>query len=240
VASFVWGLVADILGAVAIGLVVAFLLSFVFKETNNRYIKIFTSILTVMLAYLICEHLGFSGPIAAVICGLFYATGIARLKNKGMDHKTKEIHELFYDFWGVIDNLLNGILFLLVGLLFVDIRNLDGFSGTGILVIIIGAILINTIARTIGVFGNVALVKKLPLDMSKSSFTVFFTWAGLKGGLCLALVMGTGTSLSNDTYSVFLVATYAIVLFTTVFQGLTVGKVYEKLKPAKAETQKWR
>jgi len=240
VASFVWGLVADILGAVVVGLMVAFLLSFVFKQTNNRYIKIFTSILTVMLAYLICEHLGFSGPIAAVICGLFYATGIARLQNKGMDQKTKEIHELFYDFWGVIDNLLNGILFLLVGLLFVDIRNLDGFSGTEILVIITSAILINTIARTIGVFGNVALAKKLPLNMSKSGFTVFFTWAGLKGGLCLALVMGTGTSLSNDTYNVFLVATYAIVLFTTVFQGLTVGKVYEKLKPTPGETQKWR
>lgn len=229
-ASFAWGLTTDILGAVVVGLVVAFLLSFVFKQTNNRYIKIFTSILTVMLAYLICEHLGFSGPIAAVICGLFYATGIARLQRKGLDEQTKEIHDLFYDFWGVLDNLLNGILFLLVGLLFVDIRNMEGFSTMEILVTIIGAILINTMARVVGVFGNVALAKKMPLDMSKFGFTVFFTWAGLKGGLCLALVMGTGTVLASDTYNIFLVATYAIVLFTTVFQGLTVGKVYQKLK----------
>jgi len=228
-ASFVWGLIADILGAVAVGLIVALLLSFVFKYTKNRYIKTFTSILTVMSAYLICEHLGFSGPIAAVICGLFYATGIARLQKKGLNEQTKEIHDLFYDFWGVIDNLLNGILFLLVGLLFVDIRNMEGFSTIGILATVIGAILINTMARTAGVFGNVLFVKKLPLDMSKISFTVFFTWAGLKGGLCLALVMGTRTALASETYNIFLVATYAIVLFTTVFQGLTVGKVYEKL-----------
>ncbi len=100
----------------------------------------------------------------------------------------------------------------------------------GILVTIIGAILINTMARVVGVFGNIALAKKLPLDMSKFGFTVFFTWAGLKGGLCLALVMGTGTVLASDTYNIFLIATYAIVLFTTVFQGLTVGKVYQKLK----------
>ncbi|OFV69033.1 cation:proton antiporter [Acetobacterium wieringae] len=228
--SFVWGLFADILGAVAVGLIVALLLSVVFKQTKNRYIKIFTSILTVMTAYLICEYLGFSGPIAAVICGLFYATGIARLQKRGMDEEIQEIHDLFYDFWGVIDNLLNGVLFLLVGLLFVDIRNLEGFSNVGILIILIGSILINTIARTAGVFGNVVFVKNLPLKMSKFSFTVFFTWAGLKGGLCLALVMGTGTSLAADTYSIFLIATYAIVLFTTVFQGLTVGKAYERLK----------
>ncbi len=44
------------------------------------------------------------------------------------------------------------------------------------------------------------------------------------------LVMGTGTSLATDTDSVFLIATYAIVLFTTVVQGLTVGKAYERLK----------
>lgn len=228
--GFVWGLTTDILGAIGVGLIVSFLLFQIFKYAKNRYIKVLTSILTVMLAYLICEHLEFSGPIAAVICGLFYATGIARQQKKGLDQETREVHDLFYAFWSVIDNLLNGILFLLVGLLFVDLRSLAGFTTAGILGIVVGAILINTISRAAGVFGNVVFEKKLPLEMTKSRFTIFFTWAGLKGGLCLALVMGTGTSLSSATYNVFLIATYAIVFFTTVVQGLTVGKAYQKLK----------
>ena len=66
--------------------------------------------------------------------------------------------------------------------------------------------------------------------MKKSKFTIFFTWAGLKGGLCLALVMGTGTSLAPKTYDLFLLSTYSIVLFTTLFLGLTIGKAYIKLK----------
>lgn len=228
--GFVWGLTTDILGAIGVGLIVSFLLFQIFRYSQNRYIKVLTSILTVMLAYLICEHLGFSGPIAAVICGLFYATGIAGQQKKGVDLKNWEVHDLFYAFWSVIDNLLNGILFLLVGLLFADVRNFNGFTITGVLGIAVGAIFINSISRAVGVLGNVVFAKNLPLDMSKFSYTFFFTWAGLKGGLCLALVMGTGTSLSAETYNIFLVATYAIVLFTTVFQGLTVGKVYEKLK----------
>lgn len=118
----------------------------------------------------------------------------------------------------------------MVGLIFVDIKNLHDFTPLVIIEIVIGAIIINTISRTIGVTGTVAFTKKLPFDMKKSNFTIFSTWTGLKGVLCLALVMGTITSLNPTTYSLFLIATYAIVLFTTLFQGMTVGKVYLKLK----------
>ena len=183
-----------------------------------------------MSAYLLCEYLGFSGPIAAVICGLYYASGIARLQRKGLDKSIQDIHDLFYSFWNVIDNLLNGILFLLVGLLFVNIKDFNTLSISLIISIGIGAILINTLSRFAGVGTIVVFDKKLPFDMKKSKFTVFFTWAGLKGGLCLALAMGTGTSLSASSYNIVLVCTYAIVIFTTVFQGMTVGKAYAKLK----------
>jgi CPA1 family monovalent cation:H+ antiporter len=52
------------------------------------------------------------------------------------------------------------------------------------------------------------------------------TWAGLKGGLCLALIMGSSKLMEQSTYNLFVIATYFIVLFTTVVQGLTVGKGY--------------
>ncbi|MGL4606801.1 MAG: cation:proton antiporter [Eubacteriaceae bacterium] len=227
VMSFISGLLMDILGAVAIAGVISFFCFLVFKYSNNRFLKMFSSILTVMLSYLLCEYFGFSGPIAAVICGLFYASGIYFLEKKGVTEEVKEMHGLFYDFWEVIDNLLNGILFLLVGLLFVDVVKLDLST---ILLVGFGAIVVNTIARAAGVVVPGSLAKTLPLEMKKKNFVAFFSWAGLKGGLCLALVMGTATTLKIETYNVFLIATYAIVFFTTLFQGLTIGTAYLKLK----------
>ncbi|UYO62062.1 cation:proton antiporter [Acetobacterium wieringae] len=242
VMSFTWGLTTEILGAVAVGFVVSFLLFEVFKRSNDNFIKIFTSILTVMLSYLICEYLVFSGPIAAVICGLYYATAIAGLQRNNHICMTEELRDLFYSFWSVVDNLLNGILFLLVGVLLLNIKNINTLSVGMIFTIAIGSILFNTIARLAGVYASMIFNKNPPKSkgMPNHRFIAFMTWAGLKGGLCLALIMGTSISLATPTYNLFLVATYAIVLFTTVVQGLSVGKGYiwlsgngSKVKPQK-------
>jgi len=228
VMSFTWGLTTEILGAVAVGFVVSFLLFEVFKRSNDNFIKIFTSILTVMLAYLICEYFVFSGPIAAVICGLYYASGIAGLQRNNHICMTEELYNLFYSFWSVVDNLLNGILFLLVGVILLNIKNINTLSVGMIFIIAIGAIVFNTIARMLGVYASMIFNKNPPKDkgMKNIKFITFMTWAGLKGGLCLALIMGTSISLATPTYNLFLVATYAIVIFTTVVQGLSVGKGY--------------
>ncbi|WP_303868927.1 sodium:proton antiporter [Acetobacterium wieringae] len=228
VMSFTWGLATEVLGAVAVGFIISFLLFEVFKRSNDNFIKIFTSILTVMLSYLICEYFSFSGPIAAVICGLYYATAIAGLQRNNHICMTEELRDLFYSFWSVVDNLLNGILFLLVGVLLLNIKNINTLSIGMILTIAIGSIVFNTVARLTGVYASMIFNKNPPKSkgMRNSKFIVFMTWAGLKGGLCLALIMGTSISLATPTYNVFLVATYAIVLFTTVVQGLSVGKGY--------------
>ncbi len=228
VLSFLGGLTSEILGAVTVGFAISFLLFEVFKRSNDNFIKIFTSILTVMLAYLVCEYLGFSGPIAAVICGLYYASGIARHDEKNSACISEELLNLFYSFWSVVDNLLNGMLFLLVGVLFLNIKNINTLSVGMMIIIGIGSILFNTIARMTGVSISLLFNKNPPKGkgMKNPRFITFMTWAGLKGGLCLALIMGTSNSLAMPTYNLFLVATYAIVLFTTVVQGLTVGKGY--------------
>ncbi|MGV8905313.1 MAG: cation:proton antiporter [Acetobacterium sp.] len=229
VLSFTWGLVTEIFGAVLVGFILSFVFFEIFKRSEDKYIKIFSSLLTVMLAYLICEFLGFSGPIAAVICGLYYATGIAKLKKIRSDYMSQDCRRLFYAFWSVVDNLLNGILFLLVGLLFLDIKNFNTLPGLTILIVALAAIAANTLGRMGGVYVSLIFNRDPPVGMKRHKFNMFLTWAGLKGGLCLALVMGTSTFFPQPIYNLFLVSTYAIVIFTTVFQGLTVGKVYLKL-----------
>ena len=141
---------------------------------------------------------------------------------------SEELLILFYSFWSVVDNLLNGILFLLVGVLLLNIKNINTLSVGMIFAIAIGSIVFNTIARFLGVYASMIFNRNPPKGkgMRNSKFITFMTWAGLKGGLCLALIMGTSISLATPTYNLFLVATYAIVLFTTVVQGLSVGKGY--------------
>ncbi|MBK5244569.1 MAG: cation:proton antiporter [Eubacteriaceae bacterium] len=229
VLSFTWGLTTEIFGAVLVGFILSFIFFEIFKHSEDKYIQIFSSLLTVMLAYLICEFLGFSGPIAAVICGLYYATGIAKLKRIRSEQMSQEVRRLFYSFWSVVDNLLNGLLFLLVGLLFLDIQNFNTLSGLTIVIVAIGAIAANTIARMGGVYVSLLFNRDPPIGLKNHKFNVFLTWAGLKGGLCLALVMGTSAFFPQHVYNVFLVSTYAIVIFTTVFQGLSVGKAYIRL-----------
>lgn len=227
--GFVLGFMSEILGASLVGIVVAFLFFKIFKHSENRYIKIFSSVLTVMSAYLICEYIGFSGPIAAVICGLYYATGIARLHRKHSAEMTQGVFDLFYSFWSVVENFLNGLLFLLVGLLCIEIGNIDSLSIGMILMIGSGAILIGTLSRSAGLFVAFAFNRNPPIGMKRVKFITFLTWAGLRGGLCLALVMGTSLYMTPSVYNLFLVATYFIVIFTTVVQGLTVGKAYTRL-----------
>ena len=226
--SFGQGMLTELIGAVAVGFIVSFLMFEVFKRSSNDFVRIFSSILTVMLAYLICEYFVFSGPIAAVICGLYYATGIGRLQRKKHACMTTELHQLFYSFWSVIDNLLNGTLFLLVGVLLLNIKNINTLSIGMILIIGISSIVFNTVARYVGVYASMMFNRNPPAGkgIRNSRFRLFMPWAGLKGGLCLALIMGSSKLMEQSTYNLFVIATYFIVLFTTVVQGLTVGKGY--------------
>ncbi|WKY48767.1 cation:proton antiporter [Eubacteriaceae bacterium ES3] len=228
VLGFLEGLLTELSGAVAVGLIISFLMFAVFKRSTDNFVRIFTSILTVMLAYLLCEYFGFSGPIAAVICGLYYATGIGGLQRKNHVCMSKELHQLFYSFWSVVDNLLNGILFLLVGVLLLNIKNINTLSIGMLLIVGICSIVFNTIARYVGVYAAMMFNRNPPpgKGMRNSKFRLFMTWAGLKGGLCLALIMGTSNVMSASTYNLSIIAAYFIVLFTTVVQGLTVGKGY--------------
>lgn len=96
-----------------------------------------------------------------------------------------------------------------------------------IVIIAIAAILFNIIARFVGVWISTLVCKQLPEGYHIKTFTALMTWSGLKGGLCLALAISAVDFLPGDVYSFILFVTYVTILFTTVIQGLTVGKLYE-------------
>lgn len=208
----------EILGAVLIGVAVTALCYLLFKFTKDCRRRIFISLFMVALAYGLCEIFDCSGCIASVVCGALFATFRG---NEEVKHGKMELED-FDSFWETIDNLLNSILYVILGLSFIRILQMPH-----VILLSLVAILCNIVGRAGSVFSSTFLMGKLPDNYNKPGFTLLFTWGGLKGGLCIALAMSTFSMLTKEEYHIILGCTYAIVFFTTIIQGLTVKKVYD-------------
>lgn len=219
VASFVQLITKEILGALLVGAIISLILYKLFTLTTDIYRQIFISLLAVSLSYVLCESWGFSSAIAAVICGISFATYMDKPESEN-----PEAFRVYRNFWEVIDSLLNSTLYVMLGLTFVNIVLFAPGNYGWILL----AIVINVIARYIGIFVGSMPVKEKPQNLKQVPFTNLLTWAGLKGALCLALAMSAESYLSAEAFQVILIATFGVVLFTTLGQGLTIGWFYKK------------
>lgn len=103
----------ELFGAVIVAVVVSFLLFSLLKLTKDPVKHILISLTDVMLVYVICEHMGFSGVIASVVCGMCFAYMRNRIARKLV---VQDPEELYDNFWEVVDGVLNAVLFMLLGL----------------------------------------------------------------------------------------------------------------------------
>ena len=211
----------ELFGAIAVGIGVTLLSFLIFYYTNVKKLRIFTSIFAVACAYLICEELNFSGAIASVVCGVLYSNFITHTEKKGKKWDLEE-----YDvFWKIADNLLNAILYVILGLSFVRILQMPH-----VIILSAVAIVFNLLARAGSLGASSVIMGPIPDGFNRKQFITIFTWGGLRGGLCIALAMSTQTMISSHDYAIVLGCTYAIVFFTTVVQGLTMSRVYSKIR----------
>jgi len=217
----------EIVGAVAVAFIVSFLL-FKFMEVTRDPIKyILISLLDVSLVYIICEHLGFSGVIASVVCGMYFSAAYSKIERRA---KVIDTRDLYKDFWDIMESLLNSILFVMIGLL---VLNLD--VSKYIFILAPAAIIINVCARSFGVSISSILTgkKNIPGNYNVFEYVTLMTWSALKGGLSLALAFGTKEFLPKDIYDIFINVTYVTIFFTVLVQGLTVKNVYFALEKHK-------
>ncbi len=213
-------LIRQILGALLIGAAVTFVCYIVFIRTNDVKRKIYASLLVVSLSYLLCEHFGCSGAIASVVCGTLFATLCDREEAK----TGKTVPPEYDEFWEIIDNLLNSALYVILGLSFVRILQMPM-----VLVLAVSAIIANLIARFLSLILSSWFMGPIPDGYDRTGFSKLLTWAGLRGGLSIALAMSTRPILESGVYHIALGCTYAIVFFTTIVQGLTMQKVYSRI-----------
>ncbi len=210
----------EILGAVAVGAVVTCLCFLLFRNTKSKTLGIFVTLMTVSVSYAICERLSFSGAIASVVCGILFSY----LRSRFCQNDDAEKAENFDSFWETLDVLLNSLLYVMLGLSFVHILQMEH-----VVMLSLIAIAANFIARCGSLSISSLLMGKIPDGYDRLNFIKLLTWGGLRGGLSVALAMSTKELLPENSYSIILGGTYAIVFFTTVVQGLTMKPVYNRI-----------
>ncbi len=207
-------MIEEVGGGIVLGLLMGYLAFRLLKSIDDYSVEVLITLAIVMGGYLLAQSLHFSGPLAVVVAGLI--VGHDTVRGTSMSDLT----ELYVDkFWETIDALLNGILFVLIGL---EILILP-FEMT---YIIAGLLLI-----PVTLFARfVALSLPIKIFKEKLNFVpntnLMMTWGGLRGGISIALALSLTDVMSRD---LFLTVTYVVVIFSIVVQGLSIGKVANKL-----------
>ena len=211
----------ELFGAILVGCVVTVICFLIFSRTRDEARQIFTSLLAVSMSYLLCDVLGFSGAIASVVCGILFSALRDWQEQKGMPMELQQ----FDSFWEILDNLLNSVLYVILGLSFLHILQMPD-----VFLLSLVAIAANLLARSGSLGISVLFLRELPDGYDRGSFIKLLTWGGLRGGLSVALAMSTRSMLDENTYYIVLGCTYAIVFFTTIVQGLTMKRVSQGLE----------
>lgn len=217
----------EIVGAVAVAFAVSFVLFKLMEVTRDPIKYILISLLDVSLVYIICEHLGFSGVIASVVCGMYFSAAYSKIERRV---KVIDTRDLYKDFWDIMESLLNAVLFVMIGLLVLNIE-----VSKYVFILVPAAIIANVCARSFGVAVSSILTgkKNIPGNYNVFEYVTLMTWSALKGGLSLALAFGTKEFLPKDVYDIFINVTYVTIFFTVLVQGLTVKNVYFALEKHK-------
>lgn len=206
----------EAVGGVLFGLATGYIAYRLLKTVDNYQVEVLITVALVLAGYAAAEAIHVSAPIAAVAAGLL-------IGNHGRSFAMSETTTRHIDtFWELIDEILNAVLFVLLGLevmiLVVDSSSLLA----GLL-----AIPLVLVAR----FAGVSLpVWALKFRREFPPMTIrILTWGGLRGGISIALAL----SLPPSPYrNIILMMTYAVVLFSVLVQGLTIGSlVRSSLKP---------
>ncbi len=201
-------------GGIALGLALGWVAYQLMRTIDNYEIEVLITLAIVMGGYLLASTLHFSGPLAVVVAGLM--VGHDRFRTSTMS----EVTERYVDkFWELIDTLMNAVLFVIIGLEIVIINFEENYVLAGLL-----AIPLVLLARYAALALPVALFSKRLEFVPYTN--VIMTWGGLRGGISIALALSLTASMPRD---LMLTITYIVVVFSIVVQGLTVGKVVERI-----------
>lgn len=209
----------EVLGGILLGSIMGYLGLKLVKYIENEHVEleVLITLSMVLLIPVISHMFHFSAVLGVVMMGLFLNQNIDT--DKKADGVQKAMGDYVYKFWHLIDETLNAILFILIGLEVIPI--LQNFDLSYILIIILVIILV-VVSRGIGVFVPIKILS-IKKTFEKNT-ALIITWGGLRGGLSIALALNLPDSIGTGK-DLILILTYGVVLFTILVQGLTLKKI---------------
>lgn len=203
----------EALGGILFGLILGGIAYWTLAQVDNYSVEILVTLAVVMGGYALAVAIHTSGPIAMVVAGLVIGNHGRRL---AMSERTREHLDLF---WELVDEILNTVLFVLIGFELL-ILELTGEALTAGLL----AIPVVLLARFLCVGAPVKLLE------FRRSFTPgairILTWGGLRGGISVALALSIPAGPERD---LILTVTYTVVVFSILVQGLTIGPLIKSV-----------
>ncbi|MCH8123890.1 MAG: sodium:proton antiporter [Bacteroidetes bacterium] len=203
----------EAIGGAFFGLGVGYLAYQTLKRVDNYQVELMITLATVMGGYALATSLHLSGLIAIVVAGLFVGNQGRLL---GMSEKTRHHLDIF---WELIDEILNAVLFVLMGLEVLVLTFTEQYLLAGLLLIPLVLL-----ARFISVGIPVLALRRYHV-FSPGAVRVM-TWGGLRGGISVALALSLP---AGPERGLIIAVTYIIVVFSILVQGLTLGRVIKRL-----------
>jgi CPA1 family monovalent cation:H+ antiporter len=201
-------------GGLILGIVLGYITYKLMKSIDHYQTEVLLSLALVMGGYSLASALHFSGPLAVVVAGLF-------IGNKGRSEAmSSETVEYLDKFWELIDESLNALLFVLIGLEMVVVEFLNDYWIAGLI-----GICIALSARFVSVYIPILALRRSVNFMPRTP--MIMTWGGLRGGISIALALSLTADMNKD---LILSITYCIVIFSILIQGLSLGTMVKKVK----------
>ena len=196
-------------GGILLGLVTGWIAFRAMRSIDDYQVEVMISLAVVMGGYAVASWLHVSGPVAMAVAGLI-------IGNHGVAHAMSDTtRDYLLKFWALIDNILNAVLFLLIGLEVITIP-----SDARLIVLGVAAIPLVLFARGIAVLLPLAALR--PFLSLGNLAPVTLIWGGLRGGISVALALGLP---EGPARAFALAATYIVVLFSVIVQGGTIERL---------------
>jgi CPA1 family monovalent cation:H+ antiporter len=203
----------EAVGGIVLGAVMGYATFWALRTIDNYQVEVIITLALVMGGTALATALHTSGPLAIVVAGLIIGDKGRAL---GMSDITREYLDKF---WEILDEILNAVLFVLIGLemLILDINRT---------VLMVGAVAIAVV-----LLARLAAVA-VPLSFLRSRFEFnrpnlrILTWGGLRGGISVALALSLPETMPRD---LIVGITYVVVIFSIIVQGLTIGPLVKHL-----------
>lgn len=201
-------------GGILSGVIMGFGAAFFLKSIKDYEVQIILTLALVTGGYtIVTSLLDVSGPICMAMAGLIIGNALRE------SQMTRDSVQKVYEFWDLLDEVLNAILFVLIGLEFMRIN--FNFSTS---IAAMGAIVISVLARWISIFIPISFMSNF--RKFNPDVLLIMTWGGLRGGISVALAL----SLDGPNRDFIVSITYGVVLFSIMVQGLTIGPLITRMK----------